>query len=177
MTAPKGNQFWKARSKHGRKMIFESPDKLWSCCEDYFEWVDSTPLFESKVFHSAGNVTKVPVQKMRAMTINGLCCYLNIGLQTWYDYKVREGFSDICERVESLIWCQKFEGAAANLLNPSIIAREIGLSDKIDANHSSNGIKVIELRTDFSGSDDLKGMSDDELRAFARSKDINDLSK
>lgn len=164
MSATKGNQFWKARTKHGRNLIFESADKLWSCCEEYFEWVDKNPLYEIKVFHNAGNVTEVPVKKVRAMTINGLCGFLNIGLQTWYDYKAREDFSEVCGRVESVIWCQKFEGAAASLLNPSIIARELGLSDKIDASHTN----LLKPQADIKSIDDLKGLSDDELRAIAR---------
>lgn len=33
-------------------------------------------------------------------------------------------------RVEQIIRQQKFEGAAAELLNPNIIARDLGLADK-----------------------------------------------
>ncbi|MDC9826565.1 terminase small subunit, partial [Devosia sp. ZB163] len=33
-------------------------------------------------------------------------------------------------RVDEIIRAQKFEGAAAGLLNPNIIARDLGLADK-----------------------------------------------
>ena len=29
MSAPKGNQFWKLRNKHGRSKRFASPEQLW----------------------------------------------------------------------------------------------------------------------------------------------------
>ena len=39
-----GNKAWKARSKHGRKPKFSSPDDLWEKCCEYFEWVNENPL-------------------------------------------------------------------------------------------------------------------------------------
>ena len=36
MAAPLGNQFWKARSSHGRNPIFVSPDDLWTAASEYF---------------------------------------------------------------------------------------------------------------------------------------------
>ena len=49
MAAPVGNQFWKARSSHGRKPIFESPEKLLEACAEYFVWVEANPLWEDKL--------------------------------------------------------------------------------------------------------------------------------
>ena len=139
MPAPKENQFWKARSSHGRKPIFESAEELWNACVEYFEWVEENPLYEDKVFHFQGSVIHEPMAKMRAMSVVGLCNYLVITEPTWRNYKVKdksdEGFFGICTRVESIIKQQKFEGAAAELLNPAIIASDLGLKNKID--HSS----------------------------------------
>ena len=129
MPAPKGNKFWEARSTHGRNPIFPSPDALWGACVEYFEWVDENPLYEVRTFAFQGTVTQEPVAKMRAMTIAGLCNFLDIGMSTWDDYRSREDFSDVCSRVEQFIRQQKFEGASAELLNPSIIARDLGLTD------------------------------------------------
>ena len=50
MGAPKGNQFWKARAKHGRDKIFKTPDALWKAACEYFEWVDDNPLEEAIVY-------------------------------------------------------------------------------------------------------------------------------
>ena len=128
--APKGNRFWMLRSSHGRNPIFASPDQLWDACCEYFDWVEQNPLFEMKPFAFQGTVIQEPVAKMRAMTIEGLCLFLDITRQTWINYRGQEGFFDVVERVEHVIRQQKFAGAAADLLNPNIIARDLGLADK-----------------------------------------------
>ncbi len=70
MPAPAGNQFWKARSSHGRSPIIIDPEKLWTACCEYFEWVDAHPLYEAKPFAYQGEVKIENVAKMRAMTIS-----------------------------------------------------------------------------------------------------------
>lgn len=93
-------------------------------------------MIEVKPFAFQGVVTQEEVPKMRAMTIGGLCIYLGISDETWRDYRSKEDFSGIVSQVEKIIYEQKFTGAAADLLNSNIIARDLGLSDKKD--HSSS---------------------------------------
>lgn len=138
MAAPKGNKFWEIRKTSGRNPIFSSTEQMWEDCVGYFEWVEANPLMESKpfAFQGAGWLEEVP--KMRAMTINGLCVYLGISIETWREYRGKEDFSGVVSQVEQIIYDQKFTGAAADLLNSNIIARELGLADKKD-HQSSDG--------------------------------------
>lgn len=140
MAAPKGNDFWKARSTHGRKPIFASPDDLWAAASEYFEWVEANPLWEAKPFAFQGVVTVENLAKMRAMTITGLCIFLDISAQAWSEYKQRDGFGEITTRVDEIIRTQKFEGASADLLNANIIARDLGLADKQE---TSSAVTVV----------------------------------
>lgn len=130
MAAPKGNQFWKVRSSHGRNPIFATPDILWNACLEYFDWVEKHPLKESQAFAYQGDVQIKEIPKMRAMTITGLCIFLDIATVTWNEYRTKEGFSNVTTRAEDIIRSQKFEGASAGLLNANIIARDLGLADK-----------------------------------------------
>ncbi|MDR6818494.1 hypothetical protein J2X76_003671 [Neorhizobium sp. 2083] len=130
MAAPKGNQFWKARSSHGRKPIFVDADHLWTACAEYFEWVDAHPMQDAQAFAYQGKVKVQALPKMRAMTLNALCLFLDISQMAWADYRTREGFSEVTTRVEDIIRSQKFEGAAAGLLNANIIARDLGLAER-----------------------------------------------
>lgn len=139
MAAPLGNQFWKARSSHGRNPIFVSPDDLWTAASEYFEWVEANPLYEAKAFAYEGEVTMADLPKMRAMTIGGLCIFLDIDRTTWIEYASREGFSQVTTRVEAVIRDQKFTGASAGLLNPNIIARDLGLADKSEVTGKDGG--------------------------------------
>lgn len=130
MPAPEGNSFWKMRSSHGRKPIFPDDEILWEAACEYFEWVEANPLQESQAFAYQGDVKLQELPKMRAMTIGGLCIFLDISQQAWGEYRKREGFGEVVTRVEEIIRTQKFEGASAGLLNPNIIARDLGLAEK-----------------------------------------------
>jgi len=132
MAAPEGNQFWKARSSHGRKPIFDDHEKLWDACQEYFQWCEDNPLEEEKIFHNQGSITRAKVAKMRAMTVSGLCIFLDICENTLTNYKEDDDFLRVITRAEKIIYAQKFSGAAADLLNANIIARDLGLKDKSD---------------------------------------------
>jgi len=125
----KGNTYWTLRAEHGRGKKFETPDVLWDACIEYFVWIDENPLEEEKLWCHQGDVTRDKIKKIRAMSLVGLCVFLNIDRKTWSLYQEREDFIHITQRVEGIIYAQKFEGAAADLLNANIIARELGLQD------------------------------------------------
>lgn len=135
MREAKANNFWEQRSSQGRKPIFESPDDLWQACCEYFTWVEENPLDEIKPMTVAkgGNegsaIANAVIPHMRAMTLSGLCIFLDISQQAWYNYAARSGFVDVTTRAYEIIRTQKFEGAAGGFLNPVIIARDLGLSD------------------------------------------------
>lgn len=144
MAAPKGNRFWEARSTHGRNPKFESADALWSACCEYFEWVEKNPLWEMKPFAYQGEVTQEPVQKMRAMTLSSLCLFLDISDDTWRNYRANKDLLGVVTRAEKVIYDQKFSGAAADLLNANIIARDLGLKDNQVTEHSG----AVEVKSD-----------------------------
>lgn len=134
-----GNKFWEARSSHGRAPIFASPDELWAAASEYFDWVEANPLREEKVFNGKDGIVRASVAKMRAMTISGLCIFLDIERKTWDAYRARPDFLHIVTRAEEIIRDQKFSGAAADLLNANIIARDLGLADKAELTGRDGG--------------------------------------
>lgn len=136
MAAPKGNQFWKARAKSGRDKIFSNADLMLDAACEYFEWVEANPLGKAIVYQ--GEVSKNPENIMRAMTISGLCIFWGThseyltNFESELDLSTKEGkdFSRVIKIIRDIIKTQKFEGASAGLLNPNIIARDLGLVDK-----------------------------------------------
>ena len=130
MPFEEGNRFWELRSSHGRNPKFEKPEDLWDAACEYFEWVENNPLQEDRPFAYQGVVIHEPVNKMRAMTLDGLELFLDIVPNTWLNYKKKDDFLQVTTRIEQVIKSQKFAGAAAELLNPNIIARDLGLAEK-----------------------------------------------
>ncbi len=137
MAAPKGNQFWLLRSSHGNNPIFENPDDLWVAACEYFDYATDNPIQEAKIFNFQGEIVEGSVAKMRVMTEAGLCLFLDISDETFRNYKKKEDFIGVTKRIERVIYSNKFEGASAGLLNPNIIARDLGLTDKQELDHSS----------------------------------------
>jgi len=127
-----GNQFWKLRSKHGRDKLFSSPEILWAAACKYFEWCENNPLKEQKAF---GNGYTTEVSLMRAMTMGQLCFYLHCNGAYIRQFKAslpdgEKDFSTVLNDIEEVVYSQKFQGAAAGLLNANIIARDLGLINK-----------------------------------------------
>ena len=147
MTFQVGNRSWDARSKHGRNPIFANPDQLWDACCEYFEWVEANPLWETKSYMYQGAPVQDQIPKMRAMTISGMCLFLDIDESTWKAYKAKPDFSSIATRAEKIIYNQKFAGAAAEFLNANIIARELGLAEKSE--HTGRDGGPIETKTEW----------------------------
>jgi len=147
MAAPKNNKFWELRSSHGRKPIFADPEELLSAALEYFTWVEENPLYESKVVQSKGEPKIMTLPKMRAMTIEGLVIFLDIGLQTFYDYRDRKDFSEVVKRINEIVRTQKFEGASADLLNSNIIARDLGLRDHSKNEHTGVDDGPVQIET------------------------------
>ncbi len=149
VTAPKGNQFWLARSSHGRHPIFSDPEVLLGACKEYFQWAEDHPLQEHKVTCVNGEQVDMYVDRLRAMTLSGLCIFLGISVNTWKTYKKNQDFLMVTDEVEDSIRDQKFAGASAGLLNANIIARDLGLVDKKDITQDVTiGEKQVEDMTD-----------------------------
>lgn len=137
-----GNRLWERRARSGCYPLFDDPEKLWEACVKYFEWAESNPLKEEKVFCSQGEILQTTVNKIRAMSVSSMCVFIGMTRVTWYEYCKRPEYKDTCELVEQIIYDQKFTGAAADLLNQNIIARELGLSDKQEL-YGKDGAKLI----------------------------------
>lgn len=120
--------------KFGAPPAFSSPEEMWERAVEYFKWCEENTLNELKIFNNQGEIVSGDVPHMRAMTQAGLCAFLNIGVSTWHDYKKKDNFSEVISKIESIMYEQKFSGAAAGMLNSNIIARDLGLTDKKDVN-------------------------------------------
>lgn len=123
----------------GRSRMFETPDDLREACLEYLAWAHAHPLQEEKHFCSAGQIMTAHISKPRAVTIVGLCLHLGIHRHTWQNYRISEEFDLVCDEIEDRMKQYKFENAVAGLMNPTLIARDIGLVEKQEVRHSSDG--------------------------------------
>lgn len=133
MTFLKGNNFWEYRKKHGKEKKY-TPSELWEGFLAYMQWVADNPWLQNQVLQKVGQIIKVPTE--RPMTILGFCLHIDIARQTFENYEKESDYLDIITRIRDTIYTQKFEGAAVGAFNANIIARELGLADKQQTEHS-----------------------------------------
>lgn len=135
MAAPKGNKFWQLRSKHGRDKLFSSPDLLLEAAYEYFEWCDKHPWRTKKTKKKEHSKEEEETPTQTPYSLSGLCLYIGCNQGYFYDFKKScdKDFSEIITRIEEIIETQQFEGAVVGAFNANIIARKLGLSEKIDS--------------------------------------------
>jgi len=129
------HRWWESRSHniktYGRPPKFNDPMELYQACTEYFQWIDTHPFYSLNTYTYKGKVNTFNEPKRRPYTLRGLCLYLNISIEGWRYYKKsKKDFLGVCNRVEGIIYCQKFEGAVLGFFNANIIARELGLNKK-----------------------------------------------
>lgn len=139
MAAPKGNKFWELRSKHGRDKLFKTPELMWEAACEYFAYIQDNPLEQEEIVKYKDYYEKVPVSKMRPFTLIGLCLYLDCSSSYFRAFKSElkekdKDFLTVITRIEDIIYNQKFEGASSGFFNANIIARDLGLIDKVESN-------------------------------------------
>lgn len=160
MPAPKGHPLWGNPLKPKKY----SPGEFWERACAYFEWCDANPW--QKVEQKKGNTvvpkgTKLTQKTLREMlngtaslptqrpySIEGLCSFLNINLQTFYNYESREGYEtyfDVCARIRQIIDNQHFEGGMVGAFNSNIVMRKLGLAEKQEVKTSGDIEVSLEL--------------------------------
>ena len=140
---------WKQAAQRGRPPIYKTPQEIWEAACAYFKWAEENPLIESKIFCSEGVIRHGELKKVRPFTIGGMCLHMGISVDTWENYRKKPEFVGITKTCDEIVREQKFSGAAAGLLNPVIIARDLGLREVSD-HVSSDGSMTPKGTVDFS---------------------------
>lgn len=146
MGAPRNNQFWKLRTKHGRDRIIKDPKILLESALEYFKWCEENPIQVAENFNTRNGVETHFLPKRRVFQKPGLAIYLGVG--TWQvinDLKNKsKDFLEVIMHIEEIIFNQKFEGASVGQFHPNIIARDLGLIDKKEIEQKTE-MKPIEF--------------------------------
>ncbi len=144
-----GNTLWMLHRRNGTiPRTFETPEILAAAVNSYFDWTKDNPLYEVKmraprVLEGEETPVEVKTPKMRAMSKTRLCLHIGISRQGWDNYRTLKGYEGIWEATMDAIYAQKFEGAAADLLNATIITRDLGLKERTDVTSGDEPISEI----------------------------------
>ncbi len=78
----------------------------------------------------SGDVVSYPV--VRYPTMDACAAFIGVSRQTWHEWgKEGHRLKEVVDWAEQMIYVEKIEGAAAGQFNPAIVAREMGLAEKV----------------------------------------------
>ena len=147
MAAPKGNSFWKSRSKHGRDKLFATPEELLNAATEYFEYCDNNPWVQRKVVETDKGVmvTETPTQKPYSLA--GFRHFVGASNSWLTNFKkdCSDDFLRVIEEIENFIANQQWEGASVGAFNANIIARTLGLKEGVDHTTKGESVNRIEV--------------------------------
>ena len=153
--APKGNKYWMVRLKDGREKDY-TPEELADAIEAYFDWCDNNPIDKVDVVKSgmdAGKLLYIPT--VRPYLIEGLCDFLHISIQTFYNYEKAKGYEDYFEvtaYARNRVFTQNLTYGYTGAFDSALVARKLGLAERKELNGS---IGIASLT-----SDELKAAKD-----------------
>lgn len=152
-TVSKG--YLEIRAPFNRRKVASAED-LWSFFMEYREHSIATPIVEPKLFNSKEGPIGADLDKIRPLTLNGLCNFIGIHPGTWDSWKKREitnldverkddpeaenFFLEVLLQIESIIYDDQFQGAAVDIFNAGIISRKLGLADKREINNPDGNL-------------------------------------
>lgn len=120
----------------GRPKKIESPERLWELFTFYVEHEAKHPMFKREYVGKEGEPVDTALQV--PITFEGFECYLadNDYIADLGDYSSNKEnrykeFATIITRIRNNCFSQNFKGAAVGLFNANLIAKKLGLIEKV----------------------------------------------
>jgi len=115
----------------------ESPDKLLEYFREYKQYEENNRLYKIEYVGREGTRVETPLHYPLSMEAFKSWLFINKIISDLSDYvKNKEGryddFAPIITHIKEFIFAHNFRGASVQLLNPSLIARQLGIKDQQD---------------------------------------------
>lgn len=134
----------KLKRKVGRPAKY-TPDSLWAKFVDFYDQQKKDPInlvSAAKAGDHFGELVSVPTS--RPLTLEGFCIHADLDMSTFHDYERgqvgtpanKAKFPLVCKKIKRFIFEVNFAGAAVGTFNHAIIARYLGLADRVENEHT-----------------------------------------
>lgn len=142
----------KSERREGRPRDIETPEHMWALACEYFQDTTDHPYQKEDYVRGGNNAgTKIFLNVMRPFTWAGFeryCMQKGI-LASLNKYRTNadmlyEDFVPIVSKIDTIMYEQKFEGAAIGIFNATIISRDLNLAEVTETRHSINNNKEID---------------------------------
>lgn len=120
----------------GKNKFIETPEKMWEYFEGYVLHEANNPMFKVEYVGKDGRIVKTPLET--PITFEGFECFLADKkiINDLGDYSSNKDgryseYATIITRIQKNCFVHNFKGAAVGLFNPNLIAKKLGLIDKV----------------------------------------------
>lgn len=121
----------------GKHKYIETPEKLWELFEEYVLHEKQNPMYKTEYVGKDGRTELTPLET--PITFEGFECYLEDKgiISHLSDYSANKDnkyseYSTIIMRIKRNCFVHNFRGASVGLFNANIIAKKLGLSEKVE---------------------------------------------
>lgn len=137
-----------------KKFKIETPKLLWEFACDYFEYMDKNP-WQKEDFIKGGEMagSKVHLNTARPYTWKGFSAFLiTKGISTdLSEYRantrgIYDEFRAVVATIDSIMYAQKFEGAAVGAFNAGLIKADLKIADVVE----NKVVEKVENDIDYS---------------------------
>lgn len=136
----------------GKHKYIESPEELWKLFEEYVMFEKKNPMFKTEYVGKEGRPVTTALET--PITFEGFECYLSEKgiIEDLGDYAKNKSerytdYAPIITRIRKNCFVHNFKGASVGLFNANLIAKKLGLSEKIQTE------QTIVQKFDFDGND------------------------
>jgi hypothetical protein len=116
----------------GQPRTFSSPDELWAACAEFFAWVEENPIMDARVEVRGGREQEVRTPRPRIPTEGSLVIFIGARMDDWNAWAENPEFAPVVEAARGIITEIKMTHAAAGIMNPNFVARDLGMADNIN---------------------------------------------
>ena len=120
----------------GHPRNIETPEKMWEYFEDYVLHEANNPMIKVEYVGKDGRIEKTPLET--PITFEGFECFLADKkiINDLGDYSSNKDgryneYATIITRIQKNCFVHNFKGAAVGLFNPNLIAKKLGLIDRV----------------------------------------------
>ncbi len=120
------NKLWLAGKPKDKESVYDGP-ALWEVACEYFEWCTETPVTEMRHSRSEIQTLELP----RIFSVDGFLLFASLSTRAWEDHcKAGSPSEFYATNINHTIRCQKFENAAVKTMDPTLIAKDLGLANR-----------------------------------------------
>lgn len=121
-----------------------TPEQVFELAVRYFTWAEENSIKATETAAFQGVVTENRIHKPRIFTLAGLRLFCGFSLGILDHWRKTDGFRDVMEFIDSVIYEQKFQLAANGVVNASFIGKDLGIEKAPTVNIENTNEATIE---------------------------------